>query len=249
MWRNSKRPFKAASVQYRGREYKNALLLVDDETREVEVQTGQGLFKKKMGRLVNLGVVTERALAEGDKLIIGEVAVVLESHNDVDTIARLLYIPDVGKEIALAKISAEKFLRARSSALAPLVKLKGNPRDALLSAFEEVPEGADPVGILVSDAEKVVQEGVATMKSEVEMQAKDLPLETRNRIYAVVYAVGLVQDSYLKADESTLTGALALLSLAAPTAHLQSGELKGMNMDEATDLLLSSGFVGLDVEN
>lgn len=238
--------FRAVSVQYKDKEYKKALLLVDEESREAEVQTERGLFKKKMERLVNLGIVTEKVLVAGNKVTIGGATVVLESQRDADTVAQLFYLPDLAKALGVAKSSVERFLRARSSALAPLINLKTNPRETLLGAFEEAPEDADPVDVLVSNSEKAVKGAVETMRREIEAEARDLPPETRNRVYAVVYAVGLVQDSYLKSDESSLEGALGLLSLAAPGPHLSLSDLEGKNLDEASDLLILSGFDGLN---
>jgi len=237
--------FRATSVKYQGKEYKKALLLVDDVQKEVEVQVERGFLKKKMGRLVNLGIVTEKVLIAGNTVTVGGVTAVLESQRDADTLAQLLYLPDVAKALAVAKSSAEKFLRARSSALIPLINLKANQRETLLGVFDEAPEDADPVDVLVSNSEKAVEGAVETMRREIE-EARDIPPETRNKVYALVYAVGLVQDSYVKRNESSLTDALGLLSLVAPGSYPSPGELEGKSLDEASDLLVTSGFNSLN---
>jgi hypothetical protein len=65
-----------------------------------------------------------------------------------------------------------------------------------------------------------------------------------NKIYALIYGVGVIQNAVFKGDEAYMKTGVGLLSQVC-SKDLKETDLKGLSLDEVTNKLLDESFGSL----
>jgi hypothetical protein len=186
--------------------------------------------------------------AEGSKLIVGELEAVLESASDAERILAL-FKPDIRPSLSSAAQSASAFLEVKGKALSLMLQLEANPREVLLRSFDELSGGAAPVESIVAESQRDANAAVQQLEVELDRVSQELPWDdTRQRMFAAVYAVGLFHDSVIRGDRTSQSQALKLLREACPGGDYSvPEETSDIRPEDLSQALLQKGFEALAV--
>ncbi len=241
-----KRSFRLSGILYRGKSYGPGSLFIDSESKKIEIEYQKGFIRKHQVRLLEFDGNTSRPLIKDAKVILGDANVFLGSPDDSKAFEMLVARPNVEGILKEVEESIRRFFLSRASALVLRRAVGLNPREALLAFAEDVPDGRDPLEIMISNSDAGLTRAIDEMNATLEARLKEVPPEVSNRIYAMIYAVGLFQDSIDNRDDARRKEVIAFLTKVSPGKYLET-ESANIGVENAAVELLKSAFDSFSV--
>ena len=207
-------------------------MLVDEAQFEVELKQWTGRRKKGQATLTRFPVdPTAEFLLDGPLLRFSELSVTLESPSVAAEIAEILRRPSREREAARLLSEAERALLecvgTREEAMAFLAKMKVNPREALLGAESLWPVGdtKEPLEAVYSSYSGRLSVSLEKTTSSFAASETKLGPAVVDRLYALAYALGAVQDALFEGDSDMVEELSALREMGINTTaqELRSG--------------------------
>jgi hypothetical protein len=241
----SSRKYKLVSATYLDKTYPDGILSVNEAGDEVELRQWTGKRKKEETTVARFRLEPNAdVLVDGPLLRVSGLSITLESSGFAGEVADLLRRPAREREamriLAEAEYSVSGFLTAREEALNFLLRVKVDPRGALLSVESLwTADDTDPLDAVCSTYSMRLAESLEKMKSSLADYEKKLGSGVTDRLYALVYTIGAVQTAIFEAG-SNLVPELAALQELGITVTAQD-----MRMEKLTERLMPKAHQGL----
>src|SRR5713226_5453283 len=218
------RTYKAISASLRDKTYPDVLLLIDEARFEVELKQWIGRRKKGQATITRFPVdPTAEVLVDGPLLRFSGLSVKLESPSKAAEIAEVLRRPGREREATRLLSEAEKALlecvKTREEAMTFLSKMKVDPREALIAAESLWPVGdtKEPLEAVYSSYSGRLAVSLEKMTSWLADYEKKLGPGVVDRLYALAYTMGAVQDALFEGDSDMVEELSALRELGVVT--------------------------------
>ncbi len=218
------RTYKLVSASFRGKNYADGLLLVDEASNEMELRQLTGRWKKEETPVARFRIEpTAEVLVDGPLLRVSELSIALESPSVAEEIAEILRRParrlEAARLLSEAESAIRDFVETRKEAMTFLSALRANPRDALLSAESMWTEDSneEPLEAVFSSYSGRIGVSLEKVTSSLGSAEKELGAEVTNRLYALTCVIGAVQDSLFQVDSDLLPEVAALQELGIVT--------------------------------
>jgi hypothetical protein len=218
------RTYKLTSASLRGKTYSDVLLLIDEPRSEVELRQWVGRRKKGQATLTRFQIdPTAEVLVDGPLVRISEVSVALESPSRAAELADLLRRPSREREAMRLLSETEKALlecvETREGAMAFLSKMRVNPREALIGAQSLWAEDdtKEPLEAVYSSYSARLAVSLEKMVSSLGDSEKKLGPGVVDRLYALAYTMGAVQDALFEGDSDMVEELSALREMGVVT--------------------------------
>ncbi len=210
------RAYRLVSASYRDKAYPDGILRVNEAGDEIELRQLGGRRKKEEAVIARFRLEPNaEVLVDGPLLRVSELSIALESPAVAGEVADLLRRPAREQEalrgLSEAESSLRGFLETREEALNLLSRMRVDPRGALLSVESMwTTEGTEPLDAVYSGYSARVSESLEKMKSSFASGEKGLGPALTERLFALAYTVGAVQNALFE-EESDLAQELASL--------------------------------------
>ena len=232
------RSYRLVSATYRDKTYRDGILRVDEVGSEIELRQWTG--KRKMEEAVIARFRLEpnaEVLVDGPLLRVSELSVTLESPSIAVEVSELLSRPARESEavrlLSEAESTVSGFLGTREEALNLLSRLKVDPRGALLGAESMwTAEGTEPLDAVYSNYSIRLGESLQKMTSFLEGSEKSVGPAVTDRLYALAYTLGEVQNALFEGDSDLVQELAALLELGIATTA------QDLRMEKAAERLV-----------
>ena len=217
-------------------------MLIDDEAKTVEVVRREGRVRKRDAVVARAGFDEAKLrLADGELLVEG--TSVRLGKADAEAVMGILVGPRMSKVVQEAGEAALSFLQARARAMEFSAELKERPRGALFRAKEADPGSAEgSIDSMQSSLAGEAERSFESLRALFAGEKSGLAQPGANRIWAAVYAVGLIQDSVRSKDEAGVQSALAFLGGVSPDEWPSASEVMALGLQEATAKLTQRAF-------
>lgn len=224
--------YKLVSATYREKEYPDGVLFVDEDRSEMELR--QWVGKKKKQKQVPIARFrlepAATVVVDGPRLAVSELSITLESPKVAAEVAGWLRRPTMEREVAAAVSEVEaalaEFLVSREQAVTFLMRLKVNPREALLGAESlwSADDSEEPLDAVYSSYSARLAEALVKMRSSLDKAGKRLSPSATERAFALAFTLGQVQNALLQGDfkQDKELAALGELGIAATPNDLQA---------------------------
>ena len=218
------RTYKAISASLRDKTYSDVVLLIDEARFEAELKQWIGRRRKRQATITRLAVdPTADVIVDGPLLRFSELAVTLESPSKATEIAEILRRPAREREAARLLSEAEKALLdcvgTREEAMTFLSKMKVSPREALIGAESMWAAGdtKEPLEAVYSSYSARLAVSLERMTSSFVEYEKKLGPAVVDRLYALAYTMGAVQDALFEGDSDMVEELSALREMGVAT--------------------------------
>ena len=176
-------------------------------------------------------------LVDGALLKVSELSVTLESPGAAGEVADLLRRParelEAVRLVSEAEASVSRFLEASEEALSLLSRIKADPRGALFAVDStSTATDTEPLDAVYSTHSARLAESLERMKSSLAGGEKSLGSAATERLYAVAYTVGAVQNALFEGDSDLVQELAALQELGIATTAQE------LRMERATARLM-----------
>jgi len=209
---------------YQNKEYPEGTLAVNAAGTEIELRQWTGKKKRAETVIARFRVEPNAKVAvDGALLRVSELSVTLESPGVAGEITDLLSRParelEAVRLLSEAEASVSRFLEAREEALNQLSRIVVDPRSALFDVDStwNAAEGKEPLDSVYSTYTARLAESLEVMKSSLAEGEKGLGAGVTDRLYAVAYTVGAVQNALFQGDSDLVQELAALQELGIPT--------------------------------
>jgi hypothetical protein len=240
--------YKVVSATYQGKTYADSVLQIDDSSMEVELKSWTGRRKKVQTTVVSLRLEpTVGVLVDGAALRVLDLTVTLESPERAGEVAEVLRRP--GKKLEAVRRLSEvealvrEFLDSRDEALTFLSKMKTDPRATLLESKSMWTSdvGKEPLEEIRSKYSERVSESLGKMMSSLSAAEVKLGPKLVERIYALSYTIGAVQDALFEGKPSLEEELVALqeVGVAATAEDLRLENPTKTLLERAHPVLVS----------
>lgn len=239
--------YKLVSASYRDKAYPDCVLVIDEPKSEMELRQWVGKKKKRKQVAVERFRMEAAAtlLVDGPRLVVSELSMTLESSAIAAEVAGMLRRPTMDREAATAISEAEaalaEFLVSREQAVTFLMRVKANPREALLGAESlwSAGDSRGPLEAVYSSYSARLAETLEKMKASIEEAGRKMNPAATERIFALACTLGEVQNALLQGDfkQSQELAALQELGVATTSQDLQ--------MEKPTERILTRAHPSL----
>lgn len=232
------RTYNAVSASYRDKAYSDVVLLVDDARSEIELRQWSGRRKKKETVIARFRLEPNaEVLVDGTLLRVSELSITLESPAAAGEVAAILRRPAREREamrlLSEAEYAVRDFLETREDAVGFLSKVKVNPREALLSAESLwAADDTEPLDAVYSSYSMRLAESLERMKSSLASRETKLGSSVTERLYALAYTIGAVQNALFEGDSNLVQELAALRELGIATTE------QDLRMERRTERLM-----------
>ena len=217
------RAYALVSATFENREYPEGILRVNEAGSEIELRQWTG--KKKRAEAVIAKFHLEpnvEVIVDGPLLRVSGLSVTLESPAAAGEVAELLGRPakelEAVRLVSEAETSMSRFLESREEALSTLSRIKADPRNALFAAGStSTAADTDPLDALYSTYSARLAESLENMKATLAGGEKSLGSGATDRLYAIAYTVGAVQNALFDGDSDLAQELAALQELGIAT--------------------------------
>jgi hypothetical protein len=215
--------YRLVSAAFQNKEYAEGVLWVNGTGSEMELRQWAGKKRKEETVIARFRLQPNvEVTVDGPLLRVSELSVTLESPAIAGEVADLLRQParelETVRLVSEAEASVGGFLDSREEALNLISRIKVDPRRTL---FEVGPvsaaAAADPLEAFYSSYSKRVEESLDKMKSSLAEGENVLGPAATERLYAVAYTIGAVQDAIFGGDSDLAQEAAALQELGIAT--------------------------------
>lgn len=217
------RTYRLLSATYQDRAYSEGVLRVNEAGSEIELEKWTGK-DRRTGTVVarfnlepNVDVVVD-----GPILRVSGLSITLESPGVAGEVADLLRRParerDVVRLVSDAESSVSGFLETREEALRVLSRIRADPRSGLFEVRSMwTTDDTEPLDAVYSKCSTLLAESFEKMMSSLAGGEAALGSGVTNRLYALAYAIGAVQDALFKGDSDLAQEVAALQELGIAT--------------------------------
>jgi hypothetical protein len=235
------------SASYQNKAYPEGVVRVNEAGNEIELRqwTGKkGTTETAVARF-NLEPNVQ-VLVDGQILRVSELSITLESPDIAGEVADLLRRPtkeqDAASPLSEAESSVSRFLDAREEALDALSRIRVDPRAGLFDLQSVwTTDDTEPLDAVYSHYSVRLAESLEKMKSSIAGREETLGPAIANRLYAIAYAIGMVQDALFDGNSDLAQGLAALQELGIATTA------QDLLMPKLTERLLLSAHQELVV--
>jgi hypothetical protein len=232
------RSYKFFSASYADKAYSDGTVLFYGEENEIELRQSTGKRKKEEAVIARFRVEPNAEVkVDGPFLKVSELSITLESPDLAGEVAELLRRPGKQKEevtlLNEAESSVGVFLEARGEAMGLLSLMKVDPRRAMVSVESTwTADDAEPVDAVYSAYSARLAESLEKMTTFLNEAEKNLGSGVTNRLYALAYTIGAVQNTLFEADPDLTQELAALQELGVATTA------QDLKMDKSTERLM-----------
>ena len=197
--------YKLLSATFRDQSYPDGILWVDESRGEIELRQLIGKKRKQEVVVARFKVEANASVvADATVVRISELSMNLESPEAAAKVADILQRParerDAQKLLSDTESVMTGFLETREEAMAVLARIKTDPRGALVSVQSMWTTGdKEPAEAVYSAYSLKVAESHDKTKAAISTAERGLGPVVAERLYALAYAVGAVQDALFKA--------------------------------------------------
>jgi hypothetical protein len=223
--------YRFVSATYGDKTYSNGVLLVDEARSEMELRQRVGMIRKRQTTVVKFRVEpTAKVVVDGTRLIVSELSVSLDSAAKAAALADVLGRParelETAQGLSEAESALQEFIVSREQAIAFLLLMKVNPREAMLGAESlwAAEDSGDPFDAACSSYSARLADALERLTSSLASAEKKAGPVVAERIYALAYALGTIQNALLRGDlkQDQELAALQELGVAATAQDLQT---------------------------
>jgi hypothetical protein len=219
------RAYAVVSATFQNREYPEGTLRVNEAGSELELSQWTGRKKKRTEAVIAKFRLEPNVevLVDGPLLRVSDLSVTLESPAAAGEVAELLRRPskelEVVRLVSEAETSVGRFLESREEALSTLSRIKADPRNALFAAGSTLTLASDvePLDALYSTYSARLAESLEQMKASLAGGETILGSGATERLYAIAYTVGAVQNALFDGDSDLAQELAALQELGIAT--------------------------------
>jgi hypothetical protein len=184
-------------------------------------------------------------LVDGPSIRVSELSVTLDSSAAAGEVAEILGHPAKEREAVGLLVQAESavtnFLQEREEAVIFLMRMMADPRDALLSVESMwVDDTKEPLDAVYAGYSARLGESLEKMKSSLTGAETKLGPRLTERLYALVYTIGSVQNALLGPDPHLVQELSALqgVGIATTAQELRTERLTPRLMQRAHPVLV-----------
>jgi hypothetical protein len=217
------RTYRLVSAAYQNRAYPEGVLWVNEAGSMIEIgqQTGKNKSTEAVVARFNLEPNVD-VLVDGSLLKVSELSITLESPGVAAKVADLLRRParerDAVRLISDAESSVSGFLEVREEAVSVLSRIRVDPRGALFELQSMwTTDDTEPLDAVYSRYSTLLAESLEKMKASLAAGEKVLGSEVTDRLYALAYTIGAVQDALFEGDSDLGQELAALRELGIAT--------------------------------
>jgi hypothetical protein len=241
------REYRFVSATYRDRTHSNGILLVDEARSEMELRQWAGRRKKEQAAIVRFRIEpTAKVLVDGPLLIVSELSITLESPAKATELAGILQRPAKEQEAVQGLSEAEsalaELLVSREQAVTFLSQMKVDPREAMLGAESlwAAGDNSEPLDAVYSSYSARLAGSLEKMTSCLASAQKKVGPVVTERIYALAYALGTVQNALLEGDfnQDQELAALQEMGITATSQDLRAEKLTERLLQRAHPVLV-----------
>lgn len=219
----SSHAYRLVSATYQNKEYPEGILRVNEAGNEIELRQSTG--KKSRAETVIARFRLEPnadVLADGALLKVSELSVTLETPGVAGEVADLLRRParelEAARLVTEAEASVSAFLEAREDALNLLLRIKVDPRGALFGLDStSTATDMEPLDAFYSTFSARLTESLERMKASLAGGEKGMGSGATDRLYAIAYNIGGVQNALFEGDSDLVQEVAALQELGIAT--------------------------------
>lgn len=240
------REYKLAGAVYKDTSYPDAVLVVYEERSDLELRHPEGKRSRDDPVIARFHVEPNAEVkVEGASMKISDLSITLESSAYAleveDLLRRPARVQKALKVLATAEAALGEFLETRDDAVGILLRMRTEPRKALLAAeslwtIEDTP----PVDSIQQTLSARVSESLDKMTAALAPAEAVLGPRVAERLYAVAYAVGTVQNDLLGDDSVLASDVAALKEIGIETS------VADVHMENLAKRLLSLAHPGLE---
>lgn len=248
--------FKLKSIKYSSKEFGEGLIRINEVNKEVEV-----LYRKTRLFRGNWETITKftydaqsTASISGTMVTMNDLCVEAAGIQDSQTISDLINKPRYEREAVLRATQKRveevlqqveepirRFLTLRTKTLDFLSNLKTAPRQALLQSSSILSEDTeDPIDEILQIYSVELQRALEEIQAVLDGVGNGIDRALMDKIYALVYGMGIIQNGVFEGDEAYVERGLGLLSQVC-SKDLEI-DLKGRPLDEVTNIVLDQSF-------
>jgi len=248
--------FDLARIKYQERTYDRGSIRISEDIGEAEIfYKKKSLFSEKTISLVKFRYTPKTELrVQGRKITLNEAVMETEDEGTSKTIEDLIRKPyhDAVKlvEQKLHEMEApiRSYLVLRAKTLDLLANFKTKPREVTLQLSSMDPsEIVDPVEHIFKTCSDRLAQALGEMRAEMGRSSGMVGVETVQKLYALIYAIGVVQNAIFRGDESSEGDALNFLSRAFSDAPFLPKDLVNLTLEDTTERLLDANFKAIKI--
>lgn len=241
------RAYRLTGATYRDGKFPDGILAVYESRGEIELRrpTGKKRREESVVAKVRLEPTTE-IVVDGATISVSGLSMTLESASVAVEVADIMRRPArvqmALKHLAEAEAKVAAFLEARDEAVNILTRMTADPRRTILTVESLwTDDEKEPLGAIHTALSVRVGESLDKMISELMNAEKDLGPRVTDRLYAVAYTVGQVQDDVFT-KKSLADDLMALQELGIETS---AGDLKTENLAQRLMAMAHPSLVAL----
>jgi len=217
------RTYRLVSATYQDKAYPEGVLWVNEAGSEIELRKWTGKDRRTGTAVARFNLEPNvDVLVEGPLLRVSGLSITLESPGVAGEVADLLGRPAKESEavrlLSEAESSVSGFLEAREEALNVLSRIKVDPRDALFEVQSMgTTDDTEPLDAVYSHYSTLLAASLEKMTSSLATGEKALGSRVTNRLYALAYAIGAVQNALFEGGSDLAQELAALQELGIAT--------------------------------
>jgi hypothetical protein len=227
--------YKLRSATYRDNKYPDGILAIYEARSEVELRRPTGKKRREESVVARFQLQpTTDIIVDGATIRVSELSVTMESASVAVEVGNILMRPAriqrALRHLADAESAVAAFLEAREEAVNVLTRMTTDPRRTILtveSLWSD--EKKEPLDAIHASLSTRVGESLDKMIGQLMGSEKDLGPRVTDRLYALAYTVGQVQDDVFCKARSLAEDLAALQELGIETS---AGDLKTENLSE-----------------
>lgn len=238
--------YRLLSATFRDQTYPEGILWIDESRAEIELRQLIGKKRKQEVVVARFKVEANASVvADATVVRVSELSINLESPETAAKVADILQRPAKEREAQKLLSDTESimagFLETREEAMTLLSRIKTDPRGALVSVQSMWTAGdKDPAEAVYSAYSSKVAESLDKTKTAISTAEKTVGPVVAERLYALAYTVGAVQDALFRGGSlAPEVAALQELGVATTAQDLRMEKPSSRIMTRAHPVLVT----------
>lgn len=232
------RAYKLVAATYRDKAYPDGILRVNEAGDEIELRQLSGRRKREEAVVARFRLEPDAEVSvDGRLLRVSELSITLESPALAGELADLLRRPAREREalrgLSDVEASLGGFLETRQEALNLLSRMRVDPRGALLSMESMwTADDTEPLDAVYAGYSSRLSESLEKMKSSFASHEKSLGPALTERLFALAYSIGAVQNALFEGESDVAPELATLQELGIATTA------EDLKLEKPTERLL-----------
>jgi hypothetical protein len=217
------RTYRLVSATYQDKAYPEGVLRVNEAGSEIELTKWTGKDRRTGAVVARFNLEPNvDVLVDGALLKVSGLSITLESPGVAGEVADLLRRPTREREAVMlvseAESSVSGFLEVREEALNVLSRIRVDPRGALFEVQSMwTNDDTEPLDAVYSKYSTLLAESLEKMTSSLAGGEKVLGSGVTNRLFALAYTIGAVQNALFEGDSDLVQEIASLHELGIET--------------------------------